>query len=66
MVYLRIKDDSKQAKLMLEYLKTMPFVEVIKREDVPNLKTQKAIEEAEKGDLKRHKTIKSLMKDLND
>ncbi len=50
---------------MLESLKTMPYVEVIEKEEIPNAKTLKAMKEAEKGDLKRHKTVKSLMKDLS-
>ncbi len=66
MVYLKIKDTSTQAKLMLEYLKIMPYVEVIEEDEIPNLKTLKAIQEAEKGNLKRHKSVKSLLEDLND
>lgn len=43
----------------------MPFIEVIEKEEIPNSKTLKAIQEAEKGGLKKHKTVKSLMQDLN-
>ncbi len=65
MVYLRIDENSVQAKLMLEYLKMMTYVEVIQKEDVPNKETLKAMKEAEKGGLKKYKDIKSLMVDLN-
>jgi len=65
MVYLRIDENSVQAKLMQEYLKMMTYVEVIQKEDVPNKETLKAMKEAEKGGLKKYKDIKSLMVDLN-
>jgi len=65
MVYLRIDENSVQAKLMLEYLKMMTYVEVIQKEDVPNKETLEAMQEAEKGSLKKYKDIKSLMEDLN-
>ena len=64
MVYLKIKENTTQAKIMIELLKTMSYAEIIKKEDIPNAKTIKAMEEAEKGGLKRYKTVKALMKDL--
>ena len=64
MIYLRIKEDTPQAKVMLEYLKMMPYVEVVEKEEIPNAKTLSAIKQASTGRLKRHKTVKSLMKDL--
>ncbi len=64
MVYLKIRENTVQAKIMLEYLKMMPYVKVIEKDEIPNQKTLKAIQEAEKGGLKRHKTVKSLMNDL--
>lgn len=33
MAYLRIKENSKQGKLMLEYLKTMPYVDILEEND---------------------------------
>ncbi len=66
MVYLRIKDNTPAAKKMLEYLKIMPYVEIIEKDDIPNEKTLNAIQEAEKGKLKKFKTVKDLMKSLND
>jgi antitoxin component of RelBE/YafQ-DinJ toxin-antitoxin module len=66
MVYLRIKDNTPAAKKMLEYLKIMPYVEIIEKNEIPNEKTLKAIQEAEKGKLKKFKTVKDLMKSLND
>jgi hypothetical protein len=65
MVYLKIEENSQQAKILLEYLKMMPYVEVIEKEDIPNLKTLEAMQEAENGNLKKFKTVKSLMEDLS-
>jgi len=33
MIYIRIKEDTQQAKLFVQYAKTLPFVEIIKKED---------------------------------
>jgi pyruvate dehydrogenase complex dehydrogenase (E1) component len=71
MVYLKLKDNSKQAKLMLEYLKLLPFVEVIEEQkiknkiNIPNQETIDAIMEAETDDLKTFDTVEDLMADLN-
>jgi len=64
MIYLKVKENSAQARAFLQYIRTIPFVEVIEKADVPNETTRRAIREAEKGGLKRHKTVKSLMNDL--
>lgn len=64
MVYLKIKENSEQARLMIEYLKTLSFVQVLEKNPVPNSITLKAIQETEKGGLKRFKTVGSLMEDL--
>lgn len=42
-----------------------PIKFFVEKQKVPNLVTKKAIQEADKGNLKRHKTVKSLMRDLN-
>lgn len=63
MVYLRITDNSTQAKAVLAFLKTMPFVEII-NEKTPNKITLKAMEEAENKKLKQYDNVNSLMKDL--
>ena len=65
MVTVHIKENSKQAKKFLEYIKTLPFVEFIEKEEnpkgknktknypvsknVPNAETLKAMRNAEKG-----------------
>ncbi|MFZ4414093.1 MAG: hypothetical protein ACOYOV_13500 [Bacteroidales bacterium] len=64
MTHLIIKENSPQAKIMLEYLKMMPYVEVIENEKFPNAKTLKAMKQSATGKLKSHKTVKSLMEDL--
>ncbi|MDO8899234.1 MAG: hypothetical protein Q7V19_16405 [Bacteroidales bacterium] len=64
MVYLKIKENSEQARLMIEYLKTLSFVQVLEKNPVPNATTLKAIQEVEKGELKRFKSVSSLMQDL--
>ena len=46
MVYLRINENSQQAKAVISMLKTMPFVEVVE-EIIPEKNTLKASEETE-------------------
>jgi antitoxin component of RelBE/YafQ-DinJ toxin-antitoxin module len=65
MVYLRIKENTPQAKLMLEYLKMMPYVEVIEKADIPNATTVKAIQEARTGKVTKAKDMNDLIKQLN-
>ncbi len=65
MKYIRIKENSAQAKAFLEFIKTMPFVDFIEEEDLPNSTTIRAMEQAEKGKFARHKTAKSLIKSLS-
>lgn len=65
MVYLRIRENTARARAMLTLLKTMPFVEVVEKEKEPNAKTLRAMQEAEKGGLKKHRTLNSLLKELN-
>ncbi|MFY7787141.1 MAG: hypothetical protein ACOVQA_04635 [Thermoflexibacteraceae bacterium] len=41
MLYLKIKDNTQQAKAFAEYIKTLPFVEIIEAEDFEKItKTQ--------------------------
>lgn len=65
MVTFIVKENTKQAKLMIEYLKSLPYVEIVENKKIPNKTTLKALQEAEKGNLKRFKNVKDLMKDLN-
>lgn len=61
---VRIDSRSKAAKLLLEYIKTLPFVEV---EEKPryNAETEKAIAKAKKGmEVNRVKNSKELFKAL--
>ncbi len=65
MKYVRIKENSAQAKAFLEFIKTMPFVDFIEEEDLPNSTTLRAMEQAEKGKNAQHKTVKSLINSLS-
>ncbi len=53
MITISIKENSKQAKNLIEYLKSLPFV-IIHEDKKPNATTLKAIKEVEEG--KVHKT----------
>lgn len=63
MVTITIKDDSKQAKALIEILRTFSFVE-IQEEKMLNEKTLKSLKEAEEGKVIRAKNSKELMKKL--
>jgi hypothetical protein len=64
MAILKINEKSKEGKLMLAYLKTMSYVELISSDNKLSLKTIKSIHEAEKGGLKKHNTLATLLSDL--
>jgi len=63
MVTITIKDDSKQAKALIEMLRTFSFVE-IQEEKTLNEKTLKSLKEAKEGKVIRAKNSKELMKKL--
>jgi|GEM_PF-664590 len=58
-----IKNNSKAAKQMLEFLKTQPYATVIE-EDKPNAKLEKAFEEARTGKTTRYKNADELIDKL--
>jgi hypothetical protein len=64
MVYVKIKDNTAQAKALLAMLKTLPFVEIIEKDNVPNQTTLKAMKEVEAGKVIRAKSAKELIKKL--
>lgn len=64
MVYIKIKENSSQAKAIIQILKAMPYVEFIEKEKIPNKTTINAIEEARRGNLKRFKNVTDLINDL--
>jgi hypothetical protein len=64
MIYLRISENSLQAKAFIQLAQTMEFVEIIDNE-IPNLETIKAIEAARKGKTTKHKNSKELFTKLN-
>lgn len=64
MVILKVKDNSKDAKAFLEFVKTLPFVTV--EEKIPNAETAKAMKDAEKGvGVKKFDNIEALIEDLD-
>jgi antitoxin component of RelBE/YafQ-DinJ toxin-antitoxin module len=65
MVYLRINENSAQAKAFLEYVKTIPFVKVVAKEEIPNATTVKAIQEARTKEVAKAKDINDLINQLN-
>lgn len=65
MVILSVKDNSKDAKAFLEYVKTLSFVRI---EDgyLPNTETKKAIEDTQKGiGVKKFDSVEALFEDLD-
>lgn len=60
MVYLKINERSNQARAFLEYVKTVPFVEMI--DDIPNQETRAALRAVEKGKVNRYKTAEELLR----
>jgi len=65
MVYFKIKENSKQAKTMIEFLKTLSFVEIIDEKKVFNNTTLLALKESDEGNLKTFDSVDSLFEDLN-
>lgn len=63
MVTVRIKSTSKQAKALIEMLKTFPFVE-IEEERRYNAETEKAIREVRTGKVTKAKSAEDLFGQL--
>lgn len=65
MVTIRIKENSKQAKALIEMLKTFPFVEFKEEPDRYNEETEKAIRDAREGkNMIRAKNVQDLLNKL--
>lgn len=67
MLYIRIKENTQQAKLFAQYIKTLPFVEIIDIENSDKITKKQFIEDFRKSlkEFKEKKT-KSLKYLLND
>jgi len=65
MVYLKVKENSQQAKLILAYLQTLPFIEVIEKENLPNEITLKAIKAAKEGKVTKTQNVQDFFNKLN-
>ncbi len=63
MTFITIDTKKKEALPFLEYIKTLSFVTVHKE---PNQTTLKAMEAAEEGNTKKHKSAKDLIAFLNE
>ena len=61
MTYITIDTKTKQAKKLVEQIKTLPFVKVLKH---PNTITKKAIEDVRKGKTRKAASLKQLFSDL--
>lgn len=65
MITIRIKENSKQAKALIEMLKTFPFVEFKEEPDRYNEETEKAIRDAREGkNMIRAKNVQHLLNKL--
>ena len=62
-MYLRINENTNQAKAFIELAKTLSFVEIV--ENVPNKETIKAIEAARSGKTNKYKNSKEMFAKLN-
>ena len=63
MVYLKIENETAQAKALLSLLKTMPFVEITQSNE-PNRTTREAMTLAEEGKVETYRSAKELMEEL--
>lgn len=59
-----IRNKSKAAKLMLEYLKTQRYATVIEEDNEPNEVTLRAIEEVKTGQTTKYKNADELIEKL--
>ena len=66
MVYLRVSENSKQAKAFLEFIKTMPFVEIVGIEMIPNELTLKSFDEYNAGKVNKAKNVSELLEKIKD
>jgi hypothetical protein len=64
MTYVTIDTKQKQAKLFLEYIKTLSFVKV-HNENEPNATTLQAMADIKEGKTRRHKNVDELIAHLN-
>lgn len=64
MIYLRIKENSPQAKAIIDLLKTMDFVEFVSEKTAKET-TLAAISEANSGKVTKAKNTKDMFKKLN-
>lgn len=65
MVTFIVKENTKQAKLMIEYLKSLPYVEIVENEKIPNKTTLNAMKDAENGKVTKTKNLKDFIEKLN-
>lgn len=65
MIYFKVKDNTPEGKAFAEFIKTLPFVDIIHISDVPNETTLHAIKDAEQGRVKKTKNVNDLIASLN-
>lgn len=69
MVYVKIKENSEQARALIQLLKTMHFVEFIDKGDISNPITTKAKKEDNSGKVKKFKSVQDMftyLKNIDD
>jgi hypothetical protein len=64
MITISIKETGKQAKNLIEYLKTLPYV-IVHDDKKPNAVTLKAIKEVEEGKVTKSKNKQDFFEKLN-
>ena len=62
MTYIVIDTEDKQSDAFLKYVKTLPFAKI---QSGANVTTIKAMEQAKKGKVTKHKNAKELVSFLN-
>jgi len=67
MVTVKIKENSGQAKALIQYLKSLSFVEIDDDQPRYNAETEKAIADVRAGiGMSRAESVEDLMKKLNE
>ncbi len=66
MIYFKITENGEQAAAFTEYIKKLPFVEIIDSEKIPNEITIEAMREARNGQVEEAENVEDLINKLND
>ena len=64
MTYFKVKENTKQGKVLSEFLKSLPFVEQIEEDQIPNRETIKAMKEAKSGKVNKYRSSAELFEKI--